>query len=696
MRILLFALMTIFIFGVTTMAYASEHSNTSGYSVSLDRNVYPVPFGGIRDFEDITSSHPDGRSLFPVHHTAIAAEKMQEKHTLGHGDLTLHIRIHHSDFDTSSQTTDKISKDIPGKSVGPLKISVSRDSQTMVLAYAGGSTPNTSGVIDVGDDSPDNTRQLGSIFEVAPESGIFELDFEVRYTDGPSNPRCPATVAFTALDYDAAPGSEESRFDVLSSPKENYCIMKGDMLTVEYIKLDSSGNITDVLTDSATFDMREASLKSDKSMYIIGSDMILTLTEPDLDLDNDVAERYDLDLIEWDSDAATLTMGKLGGEESSFDPEPATFRETGDNTGIFQVVVEIPEKLHDDYLERGEEILLEYTDWSPSGAQYVGQEDEDVNWTLHTSNFGATVELDKKAYTWTDKVYITIVARDHNFDSDLIDEIGYSDQYPVTVSTQGFTLDRYKLVETGVDTGIFTGEVALTGFLHDADGNKITGNADGSDTSPKTSGNGATDGLIEATNNDSVFISFTFSEDETVVGSALIRWNEGQVRWLEDSYPTSGTGVVRVTDPDMNLNPDRIDNFDIDVWSDSDPGGIDLTVTETDDSTGIFEGTVFFTTTDESSGHRLRVIEGDTLTAEYEDNTLPEPYTPADEQDITAKSMIQELPMSPLKQQTSGVLPDDVACKKGLEKVFRYDGSAACVSPLTAEKLDHRGWITHK
>jgi exoribonuclease R len=36
------------------------------------------------------------------------------------------------------------------------------------------------------------------------------------------------------------------------------------------------------------------------------------------------------------------------------------------------------------------------------------------------------VELDQKVYTWTDKVYITIVAPDHNFDSNLIDEIGES------------------------------------------------------------------------------------------------------------------------------------------------------------------------------------------------------------------------------------------------------------------------------
>jgi hypothetical protein len=334
-------------------------------------------------------------------------------------------------------------------------------------------------------------------------------------------------------------------------------------------------------------------------------------------------------------------MADADGEGAAFDPEPLNFRETGDSTGIFQIVIEIPDELEADKLERGEEIVLEYTDWGPSGSDFVGDEDEDVNLTIYTSNFGATVELDQKVYTWTDKVYVTIVAPDHNFDSDLVDEIGNTDLDPIKVSTRGDDIDNYKLVETGTDTGIFTGEVILTGFTHDADGDSRTGDDNGNDVqSNAPSGVGPTDGLLPADDDDGITVSFEFSEDETVVGSALIRWNIGEVQWLEASYPASGTGVVRVIDPDMNLDPEAVDNFDVDVWSDSDAGGIDLTVTETNEATGIFEGTVFFTILDESSGHRLRVAEGDTVTAEYEDNTLPDPYTTADELDITATSLI--------------------------------------------------------
>ena len=159
--------------------------------------------------------------------------------------------------------------------------------------------------------------------------------------------------------------------------------------------------------------------------------------------------------------------------------------------------------------------------------------------TIFTSNFGATVELDQKVYTWTDKVYITIVAPDHNFDSDLIDEIGETDNDPIKVSTRGNDLDNYRLVETGTDTGIFTGEVILTGFDHDADGDVATGEATtGFDTNPTTSGSGPTDGLLQADDDDGITVSFEFSEDETVVGSALIRWNIGEVQWLRSKLPS--------------------------------------------------------------------------------------------------------------------------------------------------------------
>ena len=570
---------------------AGIRANTG--SISLDRTVYPVPFAG---------------STFEYHDAAGGGYLPQ-------GNVTIHVRVSDPDYDVSASGEDKIADGTRG----PIKVTVLRGQADVVIATAGAENANARQIID-GKIAP----EYGPILETAPDSGIFEADIAIGYSSGPDTDDCPTKYS-------------------------DGCVLQGDILTVEYNDPTDASGEPNTITDSATFDLRNAVLQSDKSVYIIGSDMILTLIEPDFDLDSDGAETYSLDLIEWDSDAATVSMGSRGGADSNngaaFDPEPTDFRETGDSTGIFQVVIEIPESLGNDKLERGEEIELEYTDLGPSGSDYVGEEEEDINLTVFTSNFGSTIELDQKVYTWTDKVYITIVAPDHNFDSDLIDEIGDSDDDPIRIATRDKDLDNYKLVETGTDTGIFTGEVILTGFAHDANGDGKTddSNPRTGDGTGETSDLGPTNGFLEAEDDDGLSVSFEFSEDETVIASSLIRWNIGEAQWLEASYAASGTGLVRIVDPDMNLNPESVDNFEIDIWSDTHAGGIDLTVTETNQATGIFEGTVFFTVTDESSGHRLRVSEGDTVTAEYEDRTLPDPHDTRDTIDITATTQIGSL-----------------------------------------------------
>ena len=584
--------------GETTEVGDSAGIKASTGSVSLDRTVYPVPFGIVSDFDDSTSTTPaqsntNTRSIFPIHQNGMDDESgLQSGEFLPQGDLIVYVTVTDPDFDVSASGRDSIALD-----VAPVTVSVIRSSQSITVATIG----DTSNPID----------------EIAPDAGIFEASVTIEYSSGPNSSLCPS-----ADDDDPKDPTDDKG-----------CILQGDILQVEYNDPTDASGQSNTVTDSATFDLRNGVLQSDKSVYIIGSDMILTLIEPDFDLDSSQNETYDLDLIKWSSSAATVTMGDADGEIGAFDPEPLSFRETGPSTGIFQVVVEIPQILDGSSLQRGEEIDLEYTDWGPSGSDYVGDQDEDIRLTVFTSNFGATIDLDQKVYSWTDKVYITIVAPDHNFDNNLIDEIGETDEDPLRVATKGFDLDNYRLVETGFDTGIFTGEVILTGFAHDPTG-------DGNQVVPRTAGNGPTDGYLQTPSDGGISVSYEFSEDETVFTSSIIRWNIGDVQWLEASYPASGTGVLRVIDPDMNLNPEAVDNFDVNIASDTDASGITLTITETNEATGIFEGTVFFTTTGGSSGHRLRVSEGDTVTADYADGTLPLPYTTNDQVSITSTTII--------------------------------------------------------
>ena len=262
------------------------------------------------------------------------------------------------------------------------------------------------------------------------------------------------------------------------------------------------------------------------------------------------------------------------------------------------------------------------------------QKDGIIRQPTPTSNSDTIIELDQSAYSWTDKVHITITAPNHNLNHNMIDEIGNYLHNPIKVSTIDHTLDQYKLVETGVDTGVFTGHVTLTGFKHDADGYLITGDSNGFDTNPRTGnfngqnsvGLGPTNGYLETSYNDLITVSFELSEDEVVIGYVPIQWSVGTVEWLEDISTNhgdgaAGTNTLRITDPDMNLNPDYPDDFDVAVWSDTDSGGIDLTVRETGNATGIFEGTLYYLFYNE--GSRLATYAGDTVTAEYTDYTLP-------------------------------------------------------------------------
>jgi len=274
--------------------------------------------------------------------------------------------------------------------------------------------------------------------------------------------------------------------------------------------------------------------------------------------------------------------------------------------------------------------------------------------SISTANSSSPIEFSKKIFSWTDRVYITIHAPDFNSDPNLIDEIGTTTDDKITISTSGHSIP-YHLVETGPNTGTFSGYVTLTG---DPALKGPTG-IDGQGTNPtgiQSTCNptcGPTNGFLPSEGSDGITVSFEYNRDQVITNSAPIRWSTGTVEWLQPSYPLNSQAIVQITDPDMNLNPDAIDKFDTNVWSDSDAGGIKLAMTETGPNTGIFQGTVYLTTDLSSAGSRLHVTPGDTVTAEYTDATLPLPYSPSDQQRFTATT-VAGTSIPPLEQVAAG------------------------------------------
>ena len=273
--------------------------------------------------------------------------------------------------------------------------------------------------------------------------------------------------------------------------------------------------------------------------------------------------------------------------------------------------------------------------------------------TFSTSDSSSPVHLNKKIFSWTDRVYISIYAPDFNSDPNLIDEIGTTTDDKVTVSTTGNSI-QYTLVETGPNTGIFSGYVTLTG---DPSLKGKTG-TDGQGTNPSGFHSacnptcGPTDGFLPCSRNDGITVSFEYNRNKVITGSGLTQWNSGIIGWLQPSYSSGDQGVLQIKDPDMNLNPNVIDKFDTNVWSDSDSGGIKLAMIETGPSTGVFQGIVHFTNDLSSSGSRLHVGSGDTVTAEYTDRTLPLPYSPSDQMNLIAKTVVADT-LPPLEQVTA-------------------------------------------
>jgi len=255
----------------------------------------------------------------------------------------------------------------------------------------------------------------------------------------------------------------------------------------------------------------------------------------------------------------------------------------------------------------------------------------------------APIFTDKEVYTWTDKVYITVVAPSWNANRYGIDSIGTQDGHFIKIYTSAHSLEPYKLTETEPNSGVFIGEVILTGFLHDVDD-------DGKpDTNPRTVGNGPTNGFLEVDRDGGLTISFEFAEGVVLTYSALISWNIGEINFSKEIYLIGESAQIIIIDPDMNLNPEAVDQVNVEIYSDSDVAGILVNAIETEEDSGLFKASISFTQNTVSSGNRIFALPGDVIYGKYEDNTLPSPYSIQDDLDVKIESRL-ESGVSPIQR----------------------------------------------
>ena len=243
----------------------------------------------------------------------------------------------------------------------------------------------------------------------------------------------------------------------------------------------------------------------------------------------------------------------------------------------------------------------------------------------------APIFFNKPVYSWTEKVEITIIAPSWNTGMNLIDSIGGEPEHAVNVYTGNHQLKQYKLYETDPSSGIFTGEIILTGFLHDVNGDRIN------DTNPRTLGGGPNGGYLQSEEDSGITVSFEFADGVILSESAKIEWNIGDLQIID---VTEESAEIKLFDRDMNLNPENIDTININVFSENDNAGVNIEIIETTEDSGIFEGVISITKDDHSSANRLYALPDSQITAKYTDRTLPKPYNTNDDLDILAQEIV--------------------------------------------------------
>ena len=384
-------------------------------------------------------------------------------------------------------------------------------------------------------------------------------------------------------------------------------------------------------------------VQTDKPDYMPDEDMIVTVIDPAANADSAAKERVG------DTEKSKLVIMSPHGTIDGY-----RLKETGTSTGIFQGLVRcmgvrddgsVRKTMLDDnvYVDKtqgtgtqdgviacspGNLIRIKYTNEFGTGEAAV-----------FVSRFAPVIELDRAEYPCTGRVGILVVLVDLGIgDGEHPATIGDSRRdYWVAVSTSEGSLDGYRLVETGPNSCMFAGTVSLTGPAAVKGRKGAAGGAARGDAL----GAGPHDGMLACRPADTVKVSVKSAFAREARAEAPVRWHIGDVRMSKPMYLPGEEVTVRVIDGDMSVSRDGLDEFQVRAWSDSDREGITVTVRETGSNSGVFEGR--FATGDGRSCQEesaLKATDGDTVYAEYVDETLPDPYSGNDSVGITSSALI--------------------------------------------------------
>ncbi|MEM3736859.1 MAG: hypothetical protein QXJ75_02030 [Candidatus Bathyarchaeia archaeon] len=427
-------------------------------------------------------------------------------------------------------------------------------------------------------------------------------------------------------------------------------------ITVSYYdQEDSSGNPT-TITAFASITSRTGSITLDKSSYPIGAEGKITLTEPDMNRDPEAVET-----VSADGGSGNVNQANYVDIRSTTDMSGITIQltETGPNTGVFTrnfTMTTAASSAPNIKVAKGDTVYVRYNDEKDATGSEL-----DVETTAKITATTGSVSLDKTIYPIYGRVLVTINDPDCNTHDSAADSI---DKSRITIKTSTMsttTSPDNNAIETGVNTGIFETDFTLS-------------KSAGGTTVQVSDGDGLTVTYKEE-------VDASGAKEVSHTATAAIRATTATITFDKANYELTDTATITLTEPDDNQNYKLIETpvQTFKVYSDTDPAGISLTMTETGPNTGIFTGSITFSTAS-TSGTQLKVTAGDTITAQYKDYTIPG-YSGTNPTAIwtvvKATATVGVTPTPEMPAETTGTTTKD---STGVEKTAFTAGETALLS----------------
>lgn len=494
--------------------------------------------------------------------------------------------------------------------------------------------------LDKAEDPPDR-------FEIRLDRNVYPLNGTVRARVVSSDPFPSEKITITILDEDFATlGKKTEKISTTSRDAPSGNVLEADIklrgvvVGGEYIARAICGGLSS--EETFVVDQTPPDVETDKSTYLIDDD--ITITVIDLTADADTGKKEYIGNTKKSRLLIESPHGKL---------DYYRLEETGTSTGTFQGTIRCL-GVRNDGSVRGTMLDDTYVDKTqgkgpedgvikcgPDQLVQIRYENESgvVTAAVLIGGPEPVIELDRSECTCLDRVAIVVVSPDHSPGSDRDGPATIGDDSSdcwLSVSTGEGALNGYRLVETGPGTATFVGTVTLTG-LGSMAGQKALG------TVPygETEGRGPDDGMLACRPGDELKVSFKSAFARTVHYAVPVRWHIGEIHFSKPAYLPGEEITVSITDRDINLDPNRPDQLLVRAWSNSDRDGIYVPVIETDRDSAVFVGR-FRTDPDRSSpdGPILNAVDGDSVVAEYLDETLPPPYGGNDSVRISSSAIV--------------------------------------------------------